>query len=181
MGIAFLIVAAARRPYLIKDFAVFPPPLPGVSREVNGRKRSKHESHQASLLAFGNPVVGSEGAGEIQDRKARAGFDPLPEAETEVKAFAELFDPNQSRILIEGPADAESFKSLAPAGDIIHCAIHDMFDNHNPLYSIRLFAKAKDSANDDGWLESKEIMRLKLTADPSGRRRSDRRRLIFCP
>lgn len=54
---------------------------------------------------------------------------------------------------------------MAPAYDIIRCATHGVFDNRHPLYSFLLFAKAKDSANDDGLLEAREIMNLKLNAD----------------
>jgi CHAT domain-containing protein len=118
-----------------------------------------------SLLAIGNPVVGAEDVSEVHDRKAGAGFDPLPEAEAEVKALAGFFDPNRRRILIGERADEQMFKSLASAYDIIHCATHGMFDNRHPLYSFLLFAKSKDGANDDGLLEAREIMGLKLNAD----------------
>jgi CHAT domain-containing protein len=118
------------------------------------------------LLAFGNPIVGTEVVSELQDQKSGDRFDPLPEAETEVKALARFFDPNQSRILIGERADEQSFKSLAPAYDIIHCATHAIFDNRHPLYSFLLFAKLKDSADDDGLLEAREIMGLRLNADP---------------
>jgi CHAT domain-containing protein len=83
-----------------------------------------------------------------------------------VKAIAGFFDPDRSPVLIREQADEQSFKSLAPAYDIIHCATHGMFDNRHPHYSFLLFAKAKDGANDDGLLEAREIMGLKLNADP---------------
>jgi CHAT domain-containing protein len=151
--------------YLIEDFAVFHAPSLCVLREGKGRNRSKPASHPPSLLAFGNPVVGAEVANELQDQKSGDRFDPLPEAEAEVKALAQFFNANRRRILIGERADEQSFKSLAPAYDIIHCATHGIFDNRHPLYSFLLFSKAKDGANDDGLLEAREIMRLKLNAD----------------
>jgi CHAT domain-containing protein len=151
--------------YLIEDFAVFHAPSLGVLKEVKGRKRSKPATRTPSLLAFGNPVVGAEVVNDLQHQKSGDRFDPLPEAEAEVKALAEFFDPNRSRILIGERAEEQSFKSLAPAYDIIHRATHGIFDNRHPLYSFLLFAKAKDGANDDGLLEAREIMGLKLNAD----------------
>jgi CHAT domain-containing protein/tetratricopeptide (TPR) repeat protein len=151
--------------YLIEDFAVFHAPSLGVLREVKGRKRSRPTAQPTSLLAFGNPVAGVEIVNDLQDQKSGDRFDPLPEAEAEVKALTESFDPNKSRILIGEDADEQSFKSLAPTYDIIHCATHGVFDNRHPLYSFLLFAKPKDGANDDGLLEAREIMSLKLNAD----------------
>ena len=151
--------------YLIEDFAIFHAPSLSVLKEVKGRKGARPAAHRSSLLAFGNPIVGTEIVGEIQDQKRGDRFDPLPDAENEVKTLARFFKSDRSQILIGEHADEQSFKSLAPAYNIIHCATHGVFDNRHPLYSFLLFAKAKDGANDDGLLEAREIMSLKLNAD----------------
>lgn len=85
--------------------------------------------------------------------------------EPKVALLARFFDPNQSRILIGTRADEQAFKSIAPAYPIIQFATHGMFDNRHPLYSFLLLAKAKDAASDDGLLEAREIMSLKLNAN----------------
>jgi CHAT domain-containing protein/tetratricopeptide (TPR) repeat protein len=151
--------------YLIEDFAVFHAPSLSVLKEVKGRKGARPASHNSSLLAFGNPIGGKEIVGGTQEQKRGDRFDPLPDAETEVKALARFFKPNQSQVLIGERANEQSFKSLAPTYDIIHCATHGVFDNRHPLYSFLLFARAKDGANDDGLLEAREIMSLKLNAN----------------
>ena len=52
------------------------------------------------------------------------------------------------------------FQALQPREDR-----YLIFDNRHPLYSFLLFARPEDSASDDGLLEAREIMGLKLNAD----------------
>ena len=150
--------------YLIEDFAIFHTPSLSVLKEVKGRKGIGKEANH-SLLALGNPIIGAGTVSAVKDQKRGDRFDPLPDAETEVKTLARFFNPNQSRILIGDDADEQTFKSIAPGYSIIHCATHGMFDNRHPLYSFLLLAKAKDVTNDDGLLEAREILNLKLSAD----------------
>ncbi|MEP7338470.1 MAG: CHAT domain-containing protein [Acidobacteriota bacterium] len=150
--------------YLIEDYAIYHAPSLSILREVKGRKGRGSEYHP-SLLAFGNPIVEVVMSGSLHDQTSGKTFGPLPDAETEVKTLARFFPPNQSQILIGGRADEQAFKSLAPAYSVIHCATHGMFDNRHPLYSFLLLAKTRDAANDDGLLEAREILNLKLNAD----------------
>jgi len=150
--------------YLIEDFAIFHTPSLSVLKEVKGRKGIGKEANH-SLLALGNPIIGAGTVSAVKDQKRGDRFDPLPDAETEVKTLARFFNPKQSRILIGDHADEQTFKSIAPGYSIIHCATHGMFDNRYPLYSFLLLAKAKDATNDDGLLEAREILNLKLSAD----------------
>jgi CHAT domain-containing protein len=142
--------------YLIEDFAIFHAPSLGVLKEVKGRKGDRAGT-SPSLLAFGNPSISAE----TKDSR----FEPLPDAETEVKRLAELFTPNRSRILIGEQANEQAFNSFAPAASILHFATHGTFDNRHPHHSFLLLAKTKDSANGDGLLEAREILDLKLNAD----------------
>lgn len=142
--------------YLIEDFAIFHAPSLGVPKEVNGRKGDRAGT-SPSLLAFGNPSISAE----TNDNR----FEPLPGAETEVKRLAELFTPNRSQILIGEQANEQAFNSFAPAASILHFATHGTFGNRRPLHSFLLLAKAGDAAKEDGLLEAREILNLKLNAD----------------
>lgn len=82
-----------------------------------------------------------------------------------MKHLAQFFPPNRSRILIGERANEQAFNSFALAASILHFATHGTFDNRHPLYSFLLLAIAKDAANDDGLLEAREILNLKLDAD----------------
>ncbi len=88
-----------RRAKRIDDFGVFHMKSLSVLKEVKGRNRSKPATRLPSLVAFGNPVVGAEVVNDLRDQQSGDRFDPSPEAEADVKALAEFFDPNQSRIL----------------------------------------------------------------------------------
>ncbi|MGE0128938.1 MAG: CHAT domain-containing protein [Blastocatellales bacterium] len=150
--------------YLIEDFAIFQAPSLSVLKEIKSRKGVSAGS-VPSLLALGNPIVGTETVAPLQDQKYGDRFSPLPDAEIEVKTLARFFQPDRSRILVGDHADELTFKSLAHNYSVIHCATHGMFDNRHPLYSFLLLAKAKDTTNDDGLLEAREILNLKLSAD----------------
>jgi CHAT domain-containing protein len=47
----------------------------------------------------------------------------------------------------------------------IHLATHGIIDNRQPLYSHLLLTKSEGDAENDGLLEAREIMNMKLNAD----------------
>ena len=142
--------------YLIENFAVFHAPSLGVLKEVNGRK-GQQAGTTPSLLAFANPSISAE----TNDSQ----FEPLPDAETEVKRLVQFFPPNRSRILIGEQADERAFHSFAATASILHFATHGTFNNRHPLHSFLLLAKTKDAANEDGLLQARKILDIKLNAD----------------
>lgn len=142
--------------YLIEDFAIYHAPSLGVLKVANDRK-GQRAGISPSLLAFGNPAISREPNDEQ--------FEPLPDAETEVKRLADLFPPNQKRILIGEQASERAFNTFAPGASILHFATHGTFDNRRPLQSFLLLAKAGAAANENGRLEARELLDLKLNAD----------------
>jgi CHAT domain-containing protein len=57
------------------------------------------------------------------------------------------------------------FKARAPGFSVIHLATHGVIDNRNPLFSHLLLTKSEGDPDDDGLLEAREIMNMKLDAD----------------
>ncbi len=148
--------------YLIEDYAVYY--APSFSALIEMAKRKKTAS-TGSLLAFGNPIAGNETIASLRSRQRGESFEPLPEAETEVRKLAELFGQDRSRTFLGASADEKTFKSLAPRYDTIHFATHGVLDNRNPLYSYLLVAKTEGDDTEDGLIEAREIMNLHLPAD----------------
>ncbi len=136
--------------YLIENSAISYAPSLGVLKEIRQRRQPNADS--SSLLAFANPVAGSEEP-----------FGPLPQAESEVKKLAQFFAPDRRQVFAGAAADERAFRSLAASSGIIHFATHGMIYNRQPLYSYLLLSKT--DAEDDGLLEAREIMKLKLRAD----------------
>jgi CHAT domain-containing protein/Tfp pilus assembly protein PilF len=150
--------------FLIEDAAISYAPSLTVLREMT--KRRKVEAAHASpptLLALGNPLVGSEtlkrAALTLRDGK----LEPLPEAEQEVKALGRLYGASRSKVYIGAEAREDRVKGEASRAKILHFATHGILNNASPMYSH--LALAEGGAGEDGLLEAWELMQLDLRAD----------------
>jgi CHAT domain-containing protein len=143
--------------FLIEDHALYYAPSLSVLREMI-RKNDKSGTTNASLLAFGNPVIG-------KDEQRNADLCPLPEAEQEVSSIAKTFAQKNSRVFIGRDASEKSFKTLASTYSILHLATHGVIDNRQPLYSHLLLTKTEGDPENDGRLEARQIMDMNLHAD----------------
>jgi CHAT domain-containing protein len=157
------LVNSANR-FMIEDAAISYAPSLTVLREMT--KRRKVEAAHVSpptLLALGNPLVGSEtlkrAALTLRDGK----LDPLPEAEQEVKALGRLYGASRSKVLIGAEAREDRVKGEASSARILHFATHGILNNASPMYSH--LALADGGAGEDGLLEAWELMQLDLRAD----------------
>ncbi len=150
--------------FMIEDAAIAYTPSLTVLREMSRRK--KVEGAHASpptLLALGNPAVGSEtlkrAALTLRDGK----LEPLPEAEQEVKALGRLYGASRSKVYVGAEAREDRVKTEASGAKILHFATHGILNNVSPLYSH--LALAGGGAGEDGLLEAWELMQLDLRAD----------------
>jgi CHAT domain-containing protein/Tfp pilus assembly protein PilF len=150
--------------FVIEDAAISYAPSLTVLREMT-RRRQVEAAHAspATLLALGNPVLGTEtlkrAALTLRDGK----LDPLPEAEQEVKALGRLYGVARSKVYVGAEAREDRVKSEASSAKILHFATHGMLNNASPMYSH--LALAEGGASEDGLLEAWELMQLNLHAD----------------
>lgn len=166
--------------YLIEQCAISYAPSLAVLREMR-RARKEHprpDASQPTLLALGNPAVGQRTIERanlvLMQADARTAPAPLPEAERQVRALAQLYGARLSRIYTGAAASEGRLKREAPSFRILHLATHGMLDNVNPLYSYIMLAQ--DAANqsaqeqngalrEDGLLQAWELMNMRLNAD----------------
>lgn len=141
--------------YLIEDHALYYAPSLSVLREMSQEKEDRR-SKGVSLIAFGNPVIG-------RDEQWNEELCPLPEAEREVGFIATTF--THRKVLIGREASEKTFKAQATTYATIHLATHGVLDNRQPLYSHLLLTKTQNDPENDGLLEAREIMNMKLNAD----------------
>jgi CHAT domain-containing protein/tetratricopeptide (TPR) repeat protein len=160
--VPFQALQAANGRYLLEDYAVSYAPSLSVLREI---KRSNEARSKPSLLAFGNPMAGTETVKQLQEVRRGEGFKPLPEAENEVASVARIYGADRSRVFVGREAEERQFKLLASNYGAIHFATHGVLDNRQPLYSYLLLANSGDNDKEDGLLEAREIMNLNLRAD----------------
>ncbi len=151
--------------YLLEDYSIYFAPSLNVLQALGRKAINRSLSRSQSLLAFGNPIIERKMPTQLQDLKRGDDFDPLPDAETEVKMLGKIFGPERSRVLIGSQAGERSIKEMVPAYTTIHFATHGVLDNLNPLYSYLLLSTGEGGSRDDGLLEAREIMDLDLQAD----------------
>lgn len=150
--------------FLIEDATVAYAPSLTVLREMT-RRRKIESAHAtgATLLALGNPVLGTEtlkrAALTLRDGK----LEPLPEAEQEVKSLGRLYGVSRSKVYVGADAREDRVKSEASRARILHFATHGTLNNASPMYSH--LALAEGGAGEDGLLEAWELMQLDLRAD----------------
>src|SRR5829696_1936856 len=157
------LITGANR-FMIEDSAIAYAPSLTVLREMT-RRRKIEAAHAApnTLLALGNPVLGSETIKRAGLTLRDGKLDPLPEAEQEVKALGRLYGVSRSKVYTGTEAREDRVKSEATGAKVLHFATHGMLNNASPMYSH--LALAGGGANEDGLLEAWELMQLNLQAD----------------
>jgi CHAT domain-containing protein len=142
--------------YLIQEYSLFYAPSLSVLNEMALRRWQK--SSKESLIAFGNPVI-------ERNEELKQDLHPIPEAETEVLAVAAALRMQTKRVLVGRKADEKTFKDLAPQYATIHLATHGVLDNRDPLNSHLLLTKTDGELENDGLLQAREIINMRLNAN----------------
>jgi CHAT domain-containing protein len=128
------------------------------------------------LLALGNPAF------DRTSGDAGAALPPLPATEREARTIAALYDPRRTRLLVGTAATESRVKREADHYRVLHLATHGMLDDADPMYSALMLARPQTHdagagasgppVTDDGRLEARELMDLRLDADSSCCRRA---------
>jgi CHAT domain-containing protein len=162
----FQVLQTPRNRYLIDDHTISYAPSLTVLREMIKAHHMKEARSLAAprLLAMGNPALGDQPPARAE-AASMAEFDPLPEAERQVRALARVYGPDHSQIYVGPAASEEQFKSRAQDYDILHLATHGILDDRSPMYSHLLLAPTPGATQEDGVLEARELMKLDLRAD----------------
>jgi CHAT domain-containing protein/Tfp pilus assembly protein PilF len=163
----FQVLQTPRNRYLIDDHTISYAPSLTVLREMIQAHRMKKARSLAAprLLAMGNPALGAQPLTRAEAASMAVAFDPLPEAERQVRALARVYGPAHSQIYVGPAASEEQFKSRAQDYDILHLATHGILDDRSPMYSHLLLAPTPGATQEDGVLEARELMKLELRAD----------------
>jgi CHAT domain-containing protein len=132
---------------------------PSLTFLQEARARATPREGLKGLLALGNPAF------ELAPMAKRAAPAALPETEREVRALATLYGPRQTTMLVGAAASEQRVKADAGRYRVLHFATHGMLDDHDPMYSALLLAHAPGNDAEDGRLEARELMNLRLNAD----------------
>jgi CHAT domain-containing protein/Flp pilus assembly protein TadD len=149
--------------YLIEDHAISFVPSLSVMHIVVNQKKELNKDIPKTLLAFGNPALGSKQINQMKENYRDEKLDPLPEAEREVKQIAQLY--SDSKVFVGADAGEDKLKLESGSYDILHLATHGIFSDTSPMYSHLVLAQTTDVKDEDGLVEAWEIMNMNLKAD----------------
>lgn len=150
----FQALTTTRGTYFIQEYALYYAPSLSALNEMT--LRSRQQSSNESLLAFGNPII---------DQKLRQDLHPIPETQTEVVSIAAAVRTRMKNVFVGHEADEKTFKALAPQYATIHLATHGVLNSRHPLNSYLLLTKTDDETENDGLLQAREIIDMHLDAD----------------
>ena len=147
--------------FLLEDASITYAPSLTVLREMTKRRLSQTATR--TLLALGNPVLGTAPAKRNGLSMRDGSRDQLPESGEEVKALARLYGAARSKVYVGAEAREDRVKSEAGGAGILHFSTHGTLNNAAPMYSYLTLAEV--GPNDDGLLEAWELMQLDLKAE----------------
>ncbi|MEA2489936.1 MAG: hypothetical protein QOH21_1728 [Acidobacteriota bacterium] len=150
-------------PLLVDLVPVFYAPSIAVLAAATERP-SMHDTAHPALLALANPMVSTRTATLYHAINRDASLGPIPETETEVRAIARLYGKEHSRVFVGDEAREAVVKSEAAKYDILHIAAHGVIDEAAPMFSSLVLSSSGGGA-DDGLLEAREIVTMKLGTD----------------
>ena len=153
--------------FLLEDSAICYAPSLTVLREMV--RFELHDKRalppRSSLLAIGNPALGQQAFDRAKTANRDEKLGPLPEAEKEVRALAQLYGHDRSEVFIGAEAREDRLKAEAGKFGVLHLATHGFIDDSNPMYSHLVLSQADGARQEDGLLEAWEMMNLELKAD----------------
>jgi CHAT domain-containing protein len=152
----FQALITTRGNYFVQEYSLYYAPSLTVLNEMTFRRRP--QTSKESLMAFGNPVINTED-------KLKENLQPIPEAESEVTGVATAVRTHLKKVFVGSQATEELFKALAPQFATIHVATHGVLDNREPLNSYLLLTRTDGDSENDGLLQAREILDLRLDAD----------------
>jgi CHAT domain-containing protein/tetratricopeptide (TPR) repeat protein len=160
----FQALQPARNHFLIEDCAIsYAPSLTVLQKMVKAGKRNTMLTN--TLLAVGNPIIGTETSTRVKTVFMDEQLLPLPDAERQVKLLQKLYTPSRSIVYIGQQAGEAKVKAEAGNSRILHLATHGILNDASPMYSQIVLAHNEADTNEDGLLEAWEIMNLELNAD----------------
>ncbi len=172
--VPFDLLSAADDAYrpLISEFTVAASPSLVFIQYAEGLRASRGA---ANLMALADPRYGKPnalaGASVQEVQEATRGsrflsyFDPLPETRTEVEAISKMFGGQKVELLLGDQATESQIKRLDLSQfGFLHFATHGVLGGEVPGIGEPALVLAEE-ANEDGFLTSTEVGRLKINAD----------------
>jgi CHAT domain-containing protein len=167
----FEALASGEGRFLVEDFTISYAPSATVLAELRRPNGSAGAADRADVLVIADPAAQRE-TGELPtDRVARALYEderfavaPLPSTRDEAESIARHARPG-SVVLTGGDATEHNVKAAGlDRFRVVHFATHGLVSERAPYRSALVLARAAGDG-EDGFLQAREIYRLRLQTD----------------
>jgi CHAT domain-containing protein/tetratricopeptide (TPR) repeat protein len=158
-----LVTPAGR--YVFDDYSIsYAPSLTALKAMTDVKDQRKRTPAPIQLLAMGNPAWGRGAVERVKAVYRDQDLGNLPMAETEVQQLGRIYGQARSHVYIGREAREARFKAEAGDSKVLHLATHGILNDASPLYSYLLLA-GEDGSTEDGLLEARELLHMKLRAE----------------
>ena len=158
--------------YVLETQTVFFTPSLTALRDMRRKQYPGQSRTGPVMLAVGNPALAKQiTAAHGVNRTAPATaevmndlYQPLPQAEKQVRQIAALYGKPQCRVLLGEAATEERVRSEMENYQILQFATHGVANAANPLYSFLLLSQADQERGRGGMLYAADVMKMHLHA-----------------
>jgi len=163
------------RSWLIQKYRISYVPSISSYRELLRRQQARTGKTSLDLLAVGSPLPGPQGvslptlepsppSGQVSAGSGQE-VSGLKFSGLEIQTIAALFKKDKTYVATGALATEKELKALPlDQFKILHFATHAYIDDKNPVRSYLLLSPDK-GAEEDGFLQTREIFNLKVNAD----------------
>ncbi len=158
-GLPFEALQPAENHYVLDQMQVSYAPSLSALREM----RKQRTPAGSTLIAYGNPSLSKEFSTRVQLAYSDAKVESSADQEEEIKSLATSYGKPASRLTVGAQASEERLKSDLSRAKIVHLAAPAILDDASPMSSF--IGLASGASEDDGFLQARELMNLRSTAE----------------
>ena len=122
--------------------------------------RTSTRTATQALAAFGNPLLTKEIVERVEVTYNDETLPSSLERETEIEKLKTLYGDVQSRVFAGAQATEERAKLEATRSGVLHFAARAILDDTGPMYALIALAPGGSAKQDDGFLQTWEIVNL---------------------
>jgi CHAT domain-containing protein/tetratricopeptide (TPR) repeat protein len=147
--------------YVVDSMQVSYAPSLSSLREIR-KLRAPNNRRNALLFAYGNPEFSQNFRTRFELAYTGTKLESSAEQEAEIKRIAATYSTTTSRLAAGPQANEEQIKADLSRAKIVHFAGPVILDDTSPMSSFMALSSA---TNQDGFLQTREIMNLQSTAE----------------
>lgn len=150
--------------YLLDQASTSYAPSLSAWREMIKQRRAVRPVKSAGLLAFANPQLSKELLKRVELTYKDVKIESSLEQDVEIQRLKSVYGDAQSRTFTAANASEEHAKTEVARARIVHFAVPAILDDISPMYSFIAMSPTNGNSQNDGLLQTREIMNLQTPA-----------------